>query len=165
MLVKGPFELKYGADILDDVESIDVNYDVDTEEYDTIQGRRRQISGSHLVEVTVVFLESDVPALAVVLPQYFVANGATLSTGETVSHADGAIDIVPGGCDTEVTKTDFVVTSCGNPGHVLRVVDCVTEIASMEIDNKVRKVSVVFRGESDNATIQMFREGAVSIVS
>lgn len=164
MLVKGPFEIKYGVDVLAGIEEIDLEYEVNTEDFDTIQGRSYQVVTSHRVSLTVTFLETDVPSLSVVLPQYFVANGETLSTGETVNNADGAIDVVPGGCDYVATTTDVVITSCGNPGHVLRLPDCETEISNVEID-AVRKVMVTFRGVSDDATIQMFKEGAVSIVS
>lgn len=164
MLVKGPFEIKYGLDVLAGIEEIDFEYTVNTEDFDTIQGRSYEVVTSHRVAVSVTFLESDIPALADILPQYFVANGQALSTGETVNHADGAIDVVPGDCDYVPTTTDLVITSCGNPGHVLRVPDCETEIEDIDIDT-VRKVIVRFKGLSDAATVQMFREGAVSIVS
>jgi len=163
-LVKGPFEIKYGVDVLAGIESIDLNYDINTDDFETVQGQNYQVVKSHQVSVTVVFLETDVDSLSVVLPQYFVANGGELSTGETVNDAAGAIDVVPGGCDYVATTTDVVITSCGNPGHVLRLPDCETEIEDIEIDS-VRKVSVTFRSRSTAATVQMFEEGAVSIVS
>lgn len=164
-LVRGPFDIAYGADTLAGIEDIDISYDVDTDDYNTLQGRVHEIAGAHKVTATATFLESDVASLAVVLPQYFVANGGTLSTGETVNNADGAIDIVPGGCEAVATTTDLVITSCGNPGSVLRLPDCSTEIDTIEIDGKIRKVMVKFKGESDAATIQLFAEGAVTIVS
>lgn len=163
-LVKGPFEIKYGLDVLAGIETVDFSYDVNTTDFDTIQGTSYQVVTSHRVAVTVTFLESDVASLSVVLPQYFVANGQTLSTGEIVNSADGAIDLVPGGCDYEATTTDVVITSCGSPGHVLRIPDCETEIETIEIE-AVRKVAVTFRGRSTTATIQMFAENAVSIIS
>lgn len=163
-LVRGPFDLAYGANVLAGVESLDVSYDVASDDFETLQGQTYEVSGAHKVTVTATFLETDVASLSAVLPQYFVANGGTLSTGETVNDADGAIDLVPGGCDAEVTTTDLVITSCGNPGNVLRIPDCTTEIDSIEVD-KVRKVSVKFKGESTAATVQMFEEGAVTIVS
>jgi len=164
-LVKGPFDLYYGANLLAGIETVDLNYDVDTDDYSTIQGRRYTISGAHSVSIVVTFLESDVASLATILPQYFVANGGHLSTGETVSNSAGAIDVVPGGCNASPTKTDAVLVSCGNPGHVLRVVDCTTEIDGVDVDGKIRKVSVRLQGESTAGTIQMFAEGAVNIVS
>jgi hypothetical protein len=163
-LVKGPFEIKYGVDVLAGIESIDFEYEVNTDDFETIQGNTYEIVKSHKVTVVATFLESDVASLAVVLPQYFVANGGTLSTGETVNDADGAIDIVPGGCDYVATTTDVVITSCGNPGHVVRIPDCETEIDSIEADGVI-KVSVKFKGMSSDATVQMFGQGAVSIVS
>lgn len=164
-LVKGPFDVKYGVDVLAGIEELDVSYEVSTDDYETVQGHTYEVAGSHKVVVTATFLENDVASLAVVLPQYFVANGQTLSTGETVSSSAGAIDVVAGGCNASPTKTDVVITSCGNPGHVTRIPDCITEIDSIEIDSKVRKVLVKFKGESSAATVQFFAEGAVSIVS
>lgn len=163
-LVKGPYEVKYGVDVLAGIEELSLDYEVNTEDYDTVQGRSYTVTTSHRVAVSMTFLETDVASLAVVLPQYFVANGGTLSSGETVNNADGAIDIVPGTCESSPTRTDVVITSCN--GHVLRIPDAVTEIESVELD-AVRKVVVRFRGEADAdvATIQLFAQGAVSIVS
>lgn len=163
MLVKGPHEIKYGADVLAGIEELGFEYDVETNDHSTVQGRRYQVAGTHLVTVTATFLESDVPSLAVVLPQYFVPNGGTLSTGEVVNHADGAIDIVPGGCDNLSEPTDVVITSCN--GHVLRIPQCTSDISAIDIADGVRTVTVAFRGESDAATVQLFAEGAVTIVS
>lgn len=165
-LIPGPFEFKIGVDVLTDIESIDLNYDVASTDYDTVQGKRRTAFGTHKVEVTITLLDNDIPALAVALPQYFVANGGTLSTGETVNDAQGAIDLVPGGCDVGSETNDLVITSCGNPGNVLRIPDCISQISGIEFDGaNVRKVAVTFIGQSDDATVQFFQEGAVSIVS
>ncbi len=166
MLITGPFEFKIGVDVLTDIEAIDFNYDVASTDYDTVQGKRRTAKGTHKVEVTITILGNDIPALAVALPQYFVPNGGTLSTGETVNDADGAIDVVPGGCDAGDVTNDIVITSCGNPGQVLRMPDAISEIDDVEFDGaNARKIMVKFTGQSDAATIQLFKEGAVSIVS
>ncbi len=166
-LVKGPFELKWGDNVLTDVEEIEVEYDVDTEDYTTVQGRTYEFSGAHKVAVNLTLLGADVAALAAVLPQYHVNNGGVLSTGETVNEADGAMDIVPGGCDTTPVYKDLDIISCANPGKVYRVVNARTEIAGVEFDDKVRKVMVRFLGESDadEATVQFFEEGSISVVS
>ncbi len=163
-LVKGPFEIKYGVDVLAGIESIDLAYDITTDNFDTVQGRSYEVTTAKRVSVTLVFLESDVASLAVVLPQYFVPNGGTLSTGETVNDADGAIDITPGVCGDAGTATDVVITSCGTPGNVLRIPECETEVETIEIDS-VLKVSVRLRGISTDSIAQFFNEGAVSIVS
>lgn len=162
-IVKGKSTIHYGPDVLAGVEDVTVNYDVATSDRETVQGRRYQISGAHLVTVEATFLESDVDSLAVVLPQYFVPNGGTLSTGEVVNNAAGAIDIVPDLCGDDTQVEDLVITSCN--GHVMRVPDASSEISGVAIADGVRTVTVTFRGESDDATIQLFAQGAVNIVS
>jgi hypothetical protein len=164
-LVRGPFSVKYGANVLAGIDSDGVSFDytVATDEQSTIQGKAYQVTGAHNASVDIQFLETDVPALAVVLPQYYVPNGGTLSTGEVVNSVDGAIEIIPSECGEDADKTDFILTSCN--GHVLRLVDCTTNFTGIEIDGNVRKVTVKFTGESDAGTLQLFKEGAVSIVS
>ncbi len=163
-LVKGPFEIKYGLDVLAGIESLDLEYEIDTDTFDTIQGRSYEVTKSKRVSVVATFLETDVASLSVVLPQYHVPNGGTLSTGETVNDADGAIDVTPDTCTDAADTTDVVITSCGNPGSVLRIPECETEIEDIEMDT-VRKVAVKFRGLSEDSIAQFFAEGAVSIVS
>ena len=112
-------------------------------------------------------LASDIAALSAILPQHFVPNGGTLSTGETVNNADGAIDIVPGDCETSTVNNNLDIISCGNPGNVLRVVNARTRIDSIEIDNKVQTVTVMFIGEAESteATVQFFKENSIAVVS
>lgn len=164
-IIKGPFDFKLGANTLTDIESVKFDYKVDSDDKKTVQGRTRRVYGTHMVNVTATFLFSDVASLAVVLPQYFVANGGTLSTGETVTDSNGAIDIVPGGCAAGLTKTNLIINSCGTDGEVLRVLDCITEIAGISLDEKNRTIDVEFTGQSDHATIQMFTKGAIAVVS
>lgn len=163
-LAKGPFEIKYGVDVLAGIETIDITTDITRDTYETVQGRSYEIATNKRVTVVATFLETDVASLSVVLPQYFVANGGTLSTGETVNDADGAIDITPDVCGEAGAATDLVITSCGNPGHVLRIPECETEWESIEMES-VRKVAVRFIGISTDSIAQFFKEGAVSIVS
>lgn len=162
-LVRGPFEAKYGVNVLADIEEVNLTYDIETNDHSSLQGRTFEVQGAHKVTLEVPFLESDVPSLAAVLPQHFVANGGTLSTGEVVNNAEGAIDVVPTQCAEDADTTDFILTSCN--GHVLRIVDVISEFGGVEIDGNVRKVTVRFTGASSAGTIQMFKEGAVSIVS
>lgn len=164
-IIKGPFDFKLGANVLADIESVKFDYKVETDDKKTVQGHTRRVYGTHMVTVTATFLYSDIASLAVVLPQYFVANGGVLSSGETVTDPVGAIDVVPGGCAAGATKTDLIITSCGTGGEVLRVMSCVTEIAGISIDEKDRTVDVEFTGQSDKATIQMFGKTAISVIS
>jgi hypothetical protein len=161
----GPHDIKYGPDVIQEVEEVDVEYTNNTTDYETVQGRQTTVDTTKQVIATFTLLSNDTEALAVLLPQYFVPNGGTLSTGETVNSADGAIDVIPQGCISYDDITDVVITSCGNPNQVLRIPQCSTRIDGIEFDGAgARKVMVQFRGESDTV-VQFFNQGAVTIAS
>lgn len=167
-LVRGPFDLKWGANTLVDVSEISLEYEQETNDYTTIDNRRYTIDGTITSSVELTFLASDVAALATVLPQYHVAMGGTLSSGESVTGTDGAIDVVAASCDTDPVYNDLDVISCGTKGQVFRLKNARTRISSMEFaDNAVRTVTVAFVGEPDAGVgnIQFFAEGDVTAVS
>jgi hypothetical protein len=167
-LVRGPFDIEWGANTLLDIQEISLDYSVTTNDYNTVDNRTYTVDGPMTSTVTLTFLASDVASLAAVLPQYHVANGGTLSSGETVTDPDGAIDVVAASCDTEIVYNDLDVISCGSPGQVFRLLNARTRIDAMEFaDNAIRTVSVIFVGEPDQgvANIQFFKEGTISPVS
>ena len=167
-LVKGPFDLTWGSNTLRDVSEVSVDYSQDSNDYTTVDNRRYTVDGPISSSVTLTFLASDVAALAAVLPQYHVANGDTLSSGETVTDADGAIDVVAASCDTNPVYNDLDIISCGTPGQVFRLKNARTKIDSIDIaDNSLRTVEVMFVGEPEScvASIQFFTEGTVSSAS
>jgi len=166
-LIRGPFNIKWGDNTISDVEEIDIEHNIDSEDFETVQGRTVEIDGAFKVTAIITLLASDIPALAAILPQNFVANGAVMSTGETVNNADGAIDVVPLECDASIVYNNLDITSCGNPGNVARINNARTKMEGIEVDNKLQKVMVKFIGEadSDEATIQFFKENSISVVS
>lgn len=166
-LVRGPFDIKWGDNTLLSIEEISVDYEQDSEDYTTVQHQSIQIDGPIKASVTLTLLASDVAALAVVLPQYHVNNGSVMSTGETVSEANGAIDVVALDCDSSAIYNDLDIISCANPGQVFRLVNARTKLDSIEFDDKVRKVMVQFVGEpaQGDGSIQFFEEGSISVVS
>lgn len=164
-LVKGNFNFKLGANVLAEIDEFNVNYDVSTNDHESLQGHTYEIEGGHKVSVEARFLESDVPSLAVALPQFFVANGGTLSTGETVNDANGAIDIVPSQCGDSQDYTDLIIEGCGDNPETARLIDVASRFNGFVLDGGLRKVSVVFNGYSTTGTVQFFRRNAVSIVS
>ncbi len=166
-LVRGPFNITWGGNTLLNIEEISVDYEQDSEDYSTVQHQTFQVDGPIKSSVSLTLLASDVPALAVVLPQYHVANGGTLSTGETVSEANGAIDIKAAQCGTNPVYNDLDIVSCANPGHVFRLVNARTKLDSIEFDDKLRKVVVQFVGEpaQGEGNIQFFKYGTVAVVS
>lgn len=167
-LVKGPFNLKWGLNTLVNISEVSLDYEQDSNDYTTVDNRRYTVDGAINASVTVTFLGSDVAALAAVLPQYHVAQGDTLSTGELVSGEDGAIDVVAASCDSDPVYEDLDIVSCGDNGQVFRLKNARTKIDSMELaDNAVRTVTVAFVGEPDAgmASIQFFAEDDISVVS
>lgn len=167
-LVKGPFDLKWGSNTLKDVETIKLNYSVDSHSYSTVDNRKYTVEGAITASLTLTFLSTDIEALAMVLPQYHVATGGHLSSGETVSNTAGAIDVVAASCDTNPVYNDLDVISCGNPGQVFRLKNARTTISGMDFaDNAVRTIDVDFLGEPEQgvAAIQFFTEGTITSAS
>lgn len=166
--VKGPFNAKWGANELVDVSEISLNYEQNTNDYSTIDGRTFTIDGGITASVSITLLSTDVAALAVVFPQYYVPNGGTLSTGEIVTDPDGAIDIKAASCDTEAVYEDLDIEACGSPSQVFRLKNARTRIDSMDFaDSVLRTITVQFVGEPDQgeANIQFFKSGSLSVVS
>lgn len=166
-LVRGPFDIQWGGNTLLNIEEIEIEYEQDSEDYTTVQHQTFQLDGPIKSTVTLTLLASDVAALAAVLPQYHVPNGGTMSTGETVNNAEGAIDVLALDCDTDPVYNDLDVISCANPGQVFRLVNARTKLDSIEFDDKIRKVMVQFVGEpaQGDGNVQFFKEGTINVVS
>lgn len=166
-LVRGPFELKWGDNVLTDIEEIEFEQTVDSEDYQTLEGRTIEVDGPYKTTATLTLLGADIQALAALLPQHFVANGGIMSTGETVNTAVGAIDVAPHACDEELIYNNFDIIACGAPGQVTRIVHARTKLDGIEIDNKVMKVMIKIVGEAtaEEGTVQMFKENSINVVS
>lgn len=145
MLIRGPFHISFGNNQILDVSEIGFNYDVATNDYETIDGRTYTIDGAITASIEITLLSTDVDALSVVLPQYYVAAGEKMSTGETAPEG-GAIDIVAASCDTTTTNYNLDITSC--TGDVTRLVNARASLSTVELaDNSLRTVTITFRGE------------------
>lgn len=166
-LRRGPFVLTWGGNTISDVEEIETEVEQDTDDHDTLDGRRFIFDGPIQATATIKLLRSDIATLAIVLPQYFVPNGGTLSTGETVNHSAGAIDVLAASCDTDPIYGPLDIVSCGNPGQVFRIVNARTKIDAVEFDPYVGTVDVQFIGEpgTGEANVQFFTEGTIAVVS
>lgn len=162
MLVRGPFSIKWGANAILDVSEVSFNYDQATNDYETIDGRTITTDGAITASIELTLLSSDVAALQTIFPQYYVAKGDKLSTGETVTADEGAIDIVAASCDTSETKYPLDIISCA--GEITRLVNAKTSLSSMELaDNSLRTVTVTFTGqpEQGEGIIQFFKQGGI----
>lgn len=165
-IIRGPFNLIYGGSTLAEISTLKVAYTVDTSDTATVQGHKKRTYGAHEVIITATFLESDVPSLAVALPQYFVPYMGVLSTGETVNDHNGAIDIVPGNTATTAGSDLIIEQAAGtSTSNVLRILDAISEISGVSVDEKSQMVEVEFTGQSDIATIQFFLKDAVTVLS
>ena len=168
-LVKGPFTVKWGEDddaTIVDVSEITFNYEVATNDYQTVDGRTYQVEGAITASVEITVLKNDVEALKALLPQYYVAPNAPLSTGE-IAGADGAIDIVAASCDSDATRRNLEISSCGADGETTRLVNARPTLSSQEFaDNAVRTVTITFIGEPDQnqGIVQFFKNGSLTPV-
>ena len=169
MLVKGPFYLKWGENPILNVSELAFNYNVNSNDYETVDGRTYHVDGAIDCSIDITLLQSDVEALSVVLSQYYVPKGGTMSTGETVTADEGAIDIVAAKCDTTDVKYPLDITSCN--GEVTRLVNAKTSLSTVDIDNNaLRTVTITFRGEPDyneitkgvEGILQFFKEGGIT---
>lgn len=166
-IIKGPFDLKWGDNVISDVESIDVSTDISRDDLETVQGQVITVDGARKATVKITLLASDIPALSAIMPQYFVPNGGLLSTGETVNHADGAIDIAAAiACAQADVHNHLDIAACGAPQDVFRLVNARTSFEDISFD-KVRKVGVTFIGDpqGDDGLLQFFRKGTITTVS
>ena len=166
-IVKAPFDLTWRGNTLASIEEIEVDYEQDSDEYTTVQHQTFELDGPMKASVTLTLLASDVAAMRIVLPQYHVPNGGTLSTGEKVTEENGAIDLKAMNCDAAEVYGNLDINACGFQSSVMRLVNARTKLDGIEFDDKVRKVMVKFIGEpaQNKATIQFFEENSIATVS
>ena len=159
-LVKGPFNFKWGANTLSNVSDISVDYTVDSSDTTTLDGNTFSVQTGLSATVTLTLLDNDIASLATVLPQYYVPMGGTLSTGETVGEAQGAIDIVAASCDTSEVHNQLDIYACGTNAQVMRLVNARTQVDSIDIGDGLRTVAVQFVGEpaSGHAVVQFLQD-------
>lgn len=154
--------MKWGENPILDVSEIGFNYDVATNDYETVDGRTYTIDGAITASIDLTLLASDVEALSTILPQYYVAEGQPMSTGGNAPEG-GAIDIVAAQCDTTNTNYNLDITSCN--GEVTRLVNARTSLSTVDIaDNALRTVTITFRGEPEQGQgiIQFFKNASES---
>lgn len=164
-LVKGPFSIKWGANPVVDVTEIGFEYDIESNEYQTIDGRTLSVEGAMTASVELTLLSSDVATLQALLPQYHKKNGERLSTGETVNDEAGAIDFVAASCDTRTTTNHLEIKACGDNGEVMRLVNARPVLSGMEFaDNAVRQITLTFKGEptQGQGLVQFFKNNKIA---
>ena len=163
-LVRGPYTLKWGENTIEGVTEIALNYDVATNDYETVQGQTFTVDGAITASVELTLLYSDVDSLRLLFPQYYKAKGETMSTGETVTADEGAIDIEAAKCGEEDILYPLDIISCNE--EVFRLTNAKTSLTGMDIDGAAaRTVTVTFRGmpaaEGSIAQVQLFPENGI----
>lgn len=159
-LVKGPFNFKWGANQLNNVSEISVDYSVESSDTTTLDGNKYTVQTGMSATVTLTLLDNDIASLATILPQYYVASGETLSTGEVVANPQGAIDITAASCDTSDVFNQLDIYACGTNAQVLRLVRARTQVESIDIGDGLRTVAVQFIGEpqSGQGVVQFLQD-------
>lgn len=159
-LVKGPFRFKWGANEINNVSDISVDYSVDTSDTNTLDGNKYTVQTGMSATVSTTLLDNDIASLAMLLPQFYKAQGDTLSTGETVTNPAGAIDIVAASCTTSDVYNQLDIYACGSNAQVLRLVRARTQVDSVDIADGLRTVTVMFVGEpaAGDAVIQFLTD-------
>jgi hypothetical protein len=86
--------------------------------------------------------------------------GGTLSTGETVTQTQGAIDITAASCTTSDVYNQLDIYACGTNAQVMRLVNARTQVDSIDIGDGLRTVAVLFIGEpqSGDAVVQFLQD-------
>lgn len=156
MIVRGPFNLTWGDTTLLEIESLEIDYSLDSEDYTANSGHVYQIDKARKASVTCTFLATDIATLSAILPQYYKENGETLSNGDIVRNSAGAIDLIPHACDPSDIYHDLEIEACGGRAEVLRFVRTRTVIDNIEI-SKIRKIIVKFISEPlpSQASVQL----------
>ena len=159
-LVKGPFNFKWGANQLNNISVVKFDYKVDSNDTLTLDGNKYTVQTGMSAVVILTLLDNDIASLATVLPQFYVPMGGTLSTGETVTQSQGAVDVMAASCTTSDVYNQLDIYACGTNAQVLRLVRARTQIDSIDITNGLRTVVVSFIGEplSGKAVVQFLQD-------
>lgn len=159
-LAKGPFNFKWGANQINNVSEVSFDYTVDTNDTTTLDGNKFIVQTGMSATVSLTLLDNDIASLATILPQFYVPMGGTLSTGETVTQSQGAIDVTAASCTTSDVYNQLDIYACGSNAQVLRLVRARTQIDSVDISDGLRTVTVMFIGEpqSGDAIVQFLQD-------
>ena len=159
-LVKGPFNFKWGANALNNISDISIDYNLETSDTTTLDGNKYTTETGMSASVTLTLLDNDIASLATVLPQFYVPAGGVLSTGQTVTQVGGAIDIKAASCTVSDVYNPLDVYACGTNAQVMRLVRARTRVESIDISDGLRTVAVMFIGEPlpGQAVVQFLRD-------
>lgn len=160
----GPFNLKFGSIMLQDVSEIAWNYSSDSSQPTTIDGRTYDIPTTTSASIDVTLLGADIQALSLVFPQYAVVAGGKMSTGEIAT--EPAFDAkAMSACGAVALNEDLEIIGCDT---TTRLVNASAKISAIDYeDNVVQTVTLTFTGqpEQGQAIFQMFKNGSLQPAS
>lgn len=156
----GPYRVKYGSVIFDDVTEVSWDYSADTNEQTMIDGRTKTIPTTTSASVDVTLYAADIQTLSLIFPQYAVPAGGTMSTGEVTERP--AFDaLAMSACGSQNLEEDLEIIGCK---LTTRLVNAKATISSIDYEDSVtQNVTVTFTGNpaAGQAVFQMFETGTL----
>lgn len=160
----GPYKVKYGSVIFEDVTEVSWDYSADTNEQTMIDGRTKTLPTTTSASVSVTLYAADIQTLSLIFPQYAVPAGGTMSTGEIATEA--AFDaLAMSACGAQNLEEDLEVIGCK---LTTRLVNASATIDSIDYeDNVTQNVTVKFTGQPDagQAVFQIYKNGTLQPAS
>lgn len=156
----GPYRVKYGSVIFDDVTEVSWDYSSDTNEQTMIDGRTKTLPTTTSASVDVTLYAADIQTLSLIFPQYAVPAGGTMSTGETTD--EPAFDAMAmSACGATELEEDLEIIGCR---LTTRLVNAKATISSIDYeDNVTQNVTITFTGQPNagEAVFQMYKTGSL----
>lgn len=160
-----PYEVTYGANVVKNITELTLNQERERETVQYLDGGTGRYNGNWDISVDITVAKDDIDTLAVLVPQYHVADGETMSTGEVVDNEDGAIDVSTANCDTDEVTQHLEIKACN--GRVLRIVDASSDLNTSTFNQNYGTTTVTFygRAEGGRAAVQYFKAGSLTPAS
>lgn len=156
----GPYKVKYGSVIFDDVTEVSWDYTADTNEQTMIDGRVKTLPTTTTASVDVTLYAADIQTLSLIFPQFAVPAGGTLSTGETTT--EPAFDaLAMSACGQADLTEDLEIIGCK---VTTRLVNAKAAISSIDYeDNITQNVTITFTGDqvAGQAVFQMYQNDSL----
>lgn len=157
-----PYDVTYGANTVKNITELTVNMDRERETVPYLDGGMGRFNGNWDVSVDITVAKDDVDVLAALVPQYHVAENEKMSTGETVTSENGAIDVNTADCDTDEVVQHLEIKACN--GRVLRIVDASSDISTSTLNENYGTTTITFfgRAEGGRGAVQYFTAGTLT---
>jgi hypothetical protein len=167
-IAAGTWQVKYGADVLQGIESAEPSLSQETVDIETIEGLKITKVKSRSAEVVLTAVDTGISNLKKILPGNWIDKAVQIEgqpTG-TVSKAGvgelGAIVYGKPSCGTAVLTSPLQLIPCENPDeHTITLFDGVAELTNLELSDGVLKVEITVRS---NAVGVMLAKGAITFV-